>query len=541
MEAYVEKVSFGQYWPALHAELATLPPSHRLLIHAAGTGLLSAKAARLFPHSAVVSVATDAETAHAHQRLLKLLDIYNNFICLPNVTAAAPLGSLLRSLPDTFDVQFLPHAFESLSALTEREFLSQLGALLSLATTTLIPLPNPRRLSLARQLFSPPPEARSFEQIPATMLDPDQIILDLVKAAAEMGGLRNAQLTVLPGSVLRVHAPALSRAIPAHYVTRPLASAPLSRPGVSLHTLTTLGLLTAQRRRLLSPLLAAGFVAADMSPWHLIYHAGAILHFPLGGTLSPPAASQAASFDLAEEIAKAVPGNGDFSLLDLGAGRGDTSVALAWSFPLATVVSVEADADLVDEHLHRLNKTQLKNNVVCQTLPDADLLFRLGESPEFFRVALTHDPLTLLERWGDAEFTRFLSYLLPVAQAHYFTFPSPRLLSLCATILFPSLVAGFDNVSGSLYAPASHPLLPFQSYEARLLRDLIDVPGLSEIAISSVLSHSAPRSLIRVDLVNLTRTVHHHFDYRLDGHTRAYTLRYENQSTWLVRCSPTQT
>lgn len=240
--------------------------------HSSSTGLLSTKAARLFPRSTVVSLASDAETSASHLRLLKLLELDNNFVCVPNTTA--PLYSLLRSLPDTFDVQFLPFAFESLSSLPESVFLAQLGSLLSLATTTLIPLPNPRRLSLARQLFNPPEKPSSFEQIPTSIPDPDQILLDLAESAAKMGGLINPELSIVQGGVLRISASSVRRPLPSHYLSSSLSSAPLARPGISLYTLVSLNLVLPQRRQLVAPLLALGLPAEDMSPWNLIYHDG---------------------------------------------------------------------------------------------------------------------------------------------------------------------------------------------------------------------------------------------------------------------------
>jgi len=41
------------------------------------------------------------------------------------------------------------------------------------------------------------------------------------------------------------------------------------------------------------------------------------------------------------------------------------------------------------------------------------------------------------------------------------------------------------------------------------------------------LQGSFPYPLLRVDIANMTRYVHHHFDYRKDGHTRTYTMHVE--------------
>ena len=42
---------------------------------------------------------------------------------------------------------------------------------------------------------------------------------------------------------------------------------------------------------------------------------------------------------------------------------------------------------------------------------------------------------------------------------------------------------------------------------------------------------SAGGSLLRCDVVNMTRHVHHHFDYKKDGHSRTYTMRVERNES----------
>jgi hypothetical protein len=41
---------------------------------------------------------------------------------------------------------------------------------------------------------------------------------------------------------------------------------------------------------------------------------------------------------------------------------------------------------------------------------------------------------------------------------------------------------------------------------------------------------AAGQTLVRVNLLNMTRIAHHHFDYKRDGHSRVYEMRFTSSS-----------
>ena len=78
---------------------------------------------------------------------------------------------------------------------------------------------------------------------------------------------------------------------------------------------------------------------------------------------------------------------GQFSFLEWNSGAGDMSVAVASSFPNATVFSVARDEDSALTHLERLRENEVTNNVLCvssdsETPFAEDTLRKLHDSPE---------------------------------------------------------------------------------------------------------------------------------------------------------------
>jgi hypothetical protein len=93
---------------------------------------------------------------------------------------------------------------------------------------------------------------------------------------------------------------------------------------------------------------------------------------------------------------------------------------------------------------------------------------------------------------------------------------------------------------------ARHPVPPLVDYEARLLQarlppsllairscpstsplqevleDRAPQHGLHNVTLRHLLPPTANISFVRIEIRNMTRLVHHHFDYRVDGHQRTY-------------------
>jgi hypothetical protein len=91
------------------------------------------------------------------------------------------------------------------------------------------------------------------------------------------------------------------------------------------------------------------------------------------------------------------------------------------------------------------------------------------------------------------------------------------------------------------YSLATHPKEAYKTFQARWLLGANHVQGGSTETIVTHLKHMDPGApagqaehevpLVRCDVVNMTRHVHHHYDYAKDGHKRTYTMRVEANET----------
>lgn len=72
-----------------------------------------------------------------------------------------------------------------------------------------------------------------------------------------------------------------------------------------------------------------------------------------------------------------------------------------------------------------------------------------------------------------------------------------------------------------------HPVEEFKDFESTFLLTYAKAAGgHTNVKITSLTPPSSDASpLFRVDIVNMTRRVHHHYDYSRDGHKRTYTMR----------------
>ena len=77
--------------------------------------------------------------------------------------------------------------------------------------------------------------------------------------------------------------------------------------------------------------------------------------------------------------------SGHFSLVSTGAAVAPLSLAIAGRFPNATVLSLEGDAGLQEEHLAAVAHRNLWNNVLCAASTGSAVANKFYESPEFFR------------------------------------------------------------------------------------------------------------------------------------------------------------
>lgn len=64
-----------------------------------------------------------------------------------------------------------------------------------------------------------------------------------------------------------------------------------------------------------------------------------------------------------------------------------------------------------------------------------------------------------------------------------------------------------------------------------LLLGLAKTKELGETSVDCRLLSGTDLPLFRCDVLNMTRHVHHHYDYAKDGHTRTYTMRVQEETT----------
>ena len=151
------------------------------------------------------------------------------------------------------------------------------------------------------------------------------------------------------------------------------------------------------------------------------------------------------------------------------------------------------------------------NNVACHA-ETSSVIDKLYESPEFVRFQMLA-PLRLLAEDGSDSET--LGKLFSCSMTTFLRVPSPRLLAAALGAVFPEDAALVQEDELALLVEAL--------VEAAL------VPLSSQIT-ATMLAEVQGQTLVRVNLLNMTRIAHHHFDYKRDGHSRVYEMRFTSSS-----------
>lgn len=237
------------------------------------------------------------------------------------------------------------------------------------------------------------------------------------------------------------------------------------------------------------------------------------------------------------------------------------SAQVAKEYENATVVSLERNERYVTQHASMVTDLKLQNNVVClKKDTDSYILQRIYESPELFRFQLlargfldSFIESTDLDSWG-----KDLGNFLSSALTTFIVVPSAVQISLAMFVFMePALnevVTGcyrpptdvfhfasaslFDNDDLTVFRELSniafHPDSFYRGFETRWLLSYLHVDGGStEISLTPLYpdGNTFIPIMIRCDIINMTRHVHHHYDYAKDGHSRTYTMHVEVNST----------
>jgi hypothetical protein len=259
--------------------------------------------------------------------------------------------------------------------------------------------------------------------------------------------------------------------------------------------------------------------------------------------------------------------HGHFSFVEHNSEYGFISAQIAQQYYNASVVSLERDEVKMKQHVRMLEALKIDNNVVCSKGMDSDSIIfqRIYESPELFRYQLV--ARGLLESFANtddvAEWGSDLGCLLSSALTTFLAVPSSRQVSLAMNLFFPqSDRGGLEEISGpfrslsSVYSFSSetilaqshtslsywhdansiksHPTGVYRGFETLWLLGLTRAhQGSTEISFTPVYHHTSSNVpiFIRCDIMNMTRHVHHHYDYAKDGHSRTYTMRVEVNKT----------
>jgi len=234
---------------------------------------------------------------------------------------------------------------------------------------------------------------------------------------------------------------------------------------------------------------------------------------------------------IATEIAQMIAENvrtRNFSLIEYGSEQEDgwISTLLANGFPHASIISIAAQG-YTDNHQARLILSNIDNNIVCAPSESAkDLAKAFYSSPEFFQYQLFNQLFeqTVFSREGRQllrsdknALGRFVGRSLSNGITSFVRLPSAQRISLAMHSLYDE-----PSLDAQHYAVTSHPAPRFAQFEQDFFTNLVGINGLKAIQVHKM---DAPQSLegesalgresvMRVDLVNMTRLVNHHFFFR---------------------------
>jgi hypothetical protein len=243
--------------------------------------------------------------------------------------------------------------------------------------------------------------------------------------------------------------------------------------------------------------------------------------------------------------------NGRFSLIEFGCHDYSVTLRAAAAYPNATVLSVAGISTLLGDALYEAASAAKLRNIVCcagESLDEA-LATKFYESPELARFSLLQSP-NLLDglagSYGELkpsasrlDLKRALGRYISLALTTWVPFPSIKHISLAMLALFPEAVPADVHKTTVNFLIDAHPTPAF----SRLLREVIErhalIPGVGKTRISNrgVLSAPGrpfPFPLVRLDVVEMIRKVHHHFDWAKDGHRRTYTMRINVNESFAV-------
>jgi hypothetical protein len=556
------------------------------------TGLLAAKMARKMPTGSIVAMATTQTALDAHSTMLRALDIDNALLCHPSGQAddLDPYIGPLVQTPLRLSVQYIgADIFGYALTYSADRFVELIGKALSLSATSYLEIPSPQVLGAWLNMLSRNEEADSFltrhPYLGGSSEDSEKDVVDWITgicaAFVTAGGmeaekvkieLMNVPLWGQQQRLVRIdHAGSqVRRSISRPGHERDLLSFSLqsglwveSTPSTFLSSVAGGGgaaiSFAVQSEFMLSDLLELGLLNGYKDSLFVEYLDIAALGLvDTAETLPKPSAlsircakltsalrymteSQLADFctgeigleDLADtggheasnanwRSAMNLPA-GNFSLLtyssdDPGLGGEQIRAAamdLAARHPRSSVISIMPH---VGDFTQQLEAKGIANVLPIRNHMDKDLVGRIYRSPEFFQYQMMGNIIHFMHSMGQDDFSDFMEKVLSICSTTFFSMPSSELLS-AATSLFYGIPQG-----------------TFRWAEKKLLLESVhDSHHLQSVAMAV---HRLPSgsSIVKVETHNMTRTVHHHFDYEIDGHQRTYRMHSTGpHNVWMNR------
>ena len=171
----------------------------------------------------------------------------------------------------------------------------------------------------------------------------------------------------------------------------------------------------------------------SMAPTDIIWHCGKLQHALETESRSLTNRNK----DIAATVSKQLIGN-HFSFMDYDSGTGEISLTVAKRFANSTVISLESDTTLVEEHRTLVTEMNATNNMVCMQAVNMEVVTKLYESPEFMRYQM-FKPLQHIALLEPERFGLLLGQILSNGMTTFLQLPSPSMLSLALSTFFRDL------------------------------------------------------------------------------------------------------
>lgn len=236
------------------------------------------------------------------------------------------------------------------------------------------------------------------------------------------------------------------------------------------------------------------------------------------------------------------------------------SMLVADKYPLATVLSISDSQEFTNVQMNTLEEysnglpalgrtsynlsysNQVErirgaNTLICKTAIDADIFNDIYESPEMFRYQVFSLPLldAMLE-FDTSALQKMMGNFLSTGVTSFVHLPTEEGLKNAFGVFAASAQLGRTHYYEHDFGiSAFAELLSEGAVLSALTRVRSSSNDKTSIALRRIHLTSSgesfnvgdPTTLLRVDLTNLTRHVHHHYGWRKDGHKRTYMMRVE--------------